>query len=152
MYRRYIPRRYKFMCCNNKICEYNVIICCGYVIFALVKILQLFKDVYCYLLVILHNRCTLLDCGCTVHSCLCTHRVPKVATVATTGVHCGIVGNKKKILKKRRSIFFFIILECICVPSCADFYYLRFSFELFKPSNRCFNLLARRSALLVIIL
>ena len=62
-----------------------------------------------------YNRSTLLDCGCTVHSCLCTHRVPKVATVATTGVHCGIVGNKKKILKKRRSIFF-IILECICVP------------------------------------
>ena len=28
-------------------------ICCGYVIFALVKILQLFKDVYCYLLLIL---------------------------------------------------------------------------------------------------
>jgi hypothetical protein len=26
---------------------------CGYVIFALVKILQLFKDLYCYLLVIL---------------------------------------------------------------------------------------------------
>ena len=40
----------------NFICEgmWNTWICCGYVIFALVKILQLFKHLYCYLLVILH--------------------------------------------------------------------------------------------------
>ena len=35
--------------------NYITWICCGYVIFALVKILQLFKDLYCYLLVILYN-------------------------------------------------------------------------------------------------
>ena len=34
--------------------------CCGYDIFALVKILQLFKEVYCYLDVILRTKCKVM--------------------------------------------------------------------------------------------